>query len=279
MIRMPRALLLALITLSAAGPGAYGADPNPLTGEITAISSKVFNGYARGSLADGSLRPERYGFAIGGDISRLVPGLQEPLIVATRDDSIDKISFAAISRKIQGPLAAQKYQPTGDPKEAELLIVVFWGRSVGSGGFAQSDMGLNDGADQDLVDAQNARLMGFDSTHLFDQGFNDPSNMMSNIRKQVYSRDLDAIKEDRYYVILQAFDFQAAWKQRKIKLLWETRFSLSERRHNFGKALPGMAQAASEYFGQDSRGLITRPIPYGQVDVGDVKSLGPVPEK
>ncbi len=40
-----------------------------------------------------------------------------------------------------------------------------------------------------------------------------------------------------------------------------------------------MAQMASPYFGQDSRGLISKAVPEGKVDIGDVKSLGPVPEK
>jgi hypothetical protein len=80
-------------------------------------------------------------------------------------------------------------------------------------------------------------------------------------------------------VILRAFDFQSAWKGKKLKLLWETRFSLSQRRHDFGKDLPRMAQAASQYFGQASNGLVQTPIPLGRVDIGNVRSLGTEPEK
>jgi hypothetical protein len=114
---------------------------------------------------------------------------------------------------------------------------------------------------------------------VFDEGFDDPSNMMSNIRRQVHSGTIDAIEADRYFVILQAFDFPLLWKQKKIKLLWETRFSLDQRSHDFGRDLPRMAQIASQYFGQDSRGLVSKPVPQGNVDIGDVKSLGPVPDK
>lgn len=66
---------------------------------------------------------------------------------------------------------------------------------------------------------------------------------------------------------------------KKIKLLWETRFSLSERLHDFEKEVPSMARYASTFFGQDSHGLLRSPVPEGHVEIGDVKSLGPVPDK
>jgi hypothetical protein len=125
----------------------------------------------------------------------------------------------------------------------------------------------------DRIDAQNAMLLGFDSEIVFDQGFQDPSNMMSNIRKQLHSGIIDAIEDDRYYVILRAFDFQSSWKKKKIRLLWETRFSLSQRRHDFGKDLPSMTQIAEQYFGQDTHGLVYKPIPEGRVNIGEVKLL------
>ncbi len=44
---------------------------------------------------------------------------------------------------------------------------------------------------------------------------------------------------------------------------------MNEAHNRFDRALPGMAQYASQYFGQDSRGLIRRVIPEGRVDVGE----------
>jgi hypothetical protein len=49
--------------------------------------------------------------------------------------------------------------------------------------------------------------------------------------------------------------------------------------HDFGRDLPSMAQYASRYFGQDSHGLVHDTIPLGEVDIGEVKSLGEVPPK
>jgi hypothetical protein len=69
------------------------------------------------------------------------------------------------------------------------------------------------------------------------------------------------------------------WKEKKHKLLWETRFSIRQRQHEFDKDLPAMAEYASKYFGQDSQGLVRESIPFGHVDIGDLKSLGTVPGK
>ena len=40
-----------------------------------------------------------------------------------------------------------------------------------------------------------------------------------------------------------------------------------------------MAQFASQYFGQESNGLVHKAIPLGHVEIGDVRSLGEVSDK
>jgi hypothetical protein len=109
---------------------------------------------------------------------------------------------------------------------------------------------------------------------VFAQGVGN--NIRSNIQKQVHSQMMDALESNRYFVILRAFDFQSSWKQKKLKLLWETRFSINQRRNAFDEALPLMAQYASQCFGQDSRGLLLARVSEGRVEVGDLKSLGEV---
>jgi hypothetical protein len=191
------------------------------------------------------------------------------------DPTIDDVSFATLSRTIARPLAEQAYVPTRDPNDTKLLIMVFWGRSSGS--YLDTDGGY-----KDYIDAWNAQLMGFDSERFIRERTDISTvflgrSLRSQILDQVHSADIAALQMDRYYVVLRAFDFQTAWRQRRIKLLWETRFSLSERQHDFAKELPTMAHTASQYFGQDTKGLIRARIPEGQVEIGEVKSLGNVP--
>ena len=58
---------------------------------------------------------------------------------------------------------------------------------------------------------------------------------------------LSEIEENRYFVVLMAYDFQLFWKEKKLKVLWETRFSINESRNDFDKALPTIAQYAVSY--------------------------------
>jgi hypothetical protein len=85
---------------------------------------------------------------------------------------------------------------------------------------------------------------------------------------------LEDVEENRYFVVLLAYDFQELWQRKQRKLLWETRFSIRERGHDFGKDLLAMAQYASRYFGQDSSGLIRKPLRDTKVILGDPKVLG-----
>lgn len=84
------------------------------------------------------------------------------------------------------------------------------------------------------------------------------------------------IEESRYYVVLMAYDFQELLLRKQRKLLWETRFSLPSHRNDFGRQLAAMAHSAAHYFGQDSGGLLRKPMPPVQVEMGELKSLGPV---
>jgi hypothetical protein len=63
------------------------------------------------------------------------------------------------------------------------------------------------------------------------------------------------------------------------KLLWDTRFSIREHKNAFDEKLPAMALQASRYFGQDSGGVTHSSLPDGRVDIGQLKNLGPLPEK
>jgi hypothetical protein len=234
---------------------------------ITAVSAKVFNNYKRQRTPDGSFKPERYAFGNGGFV-RIPLGALDDASQGTMmvDDTVDDMTFEQVAAIIKGPLADEKYLPSRDPAATDLLVMVFWGLTVG---------GLNfSGPDRDKVDQVNATVLGYDSEIIFSELGGLAAR--ANILKEVHADVLSSIEPNRYWVVLRAFDFQSSWKQKKLKLLWETRFSLSQRRHDFGKDLPEMTSVAARYFGQDSHGLVRSPLPEGRVDIGDVKSLGEV---
>jgi hypothetical protein len=251
------------------------------TVEVAVSGRRVSSDYVRTKLADGSFEPEPYMFGQGGYWSG-----------AMRDESIDKLKFMDVARCIAIPLEAQNYLPAKDPKKIRLLIVVYWGTTTGTDDTSASaayqnffasqlpsgtgqtfsegalDLVLLDNAMRDQANLQNARMLGYDSTGMIGTGLG-----MTAMR----GRELDLIaeiEENRYFVVLMAYDFQLMWKENKSKLLWETRYSIRQRRNEFDKQLMAMTASASRYFGQDSHGLIRKEIPKGKVTIGDLKVLG-----
>jgi hypothetical protein len=126
---------------------------------------------------------------------------------------------------------------------------------------------------RDELDAQNASLLGYEAWWDSVAGFK--GTPLEHRRQDM----IDELERDRYFVILMAYDFQQMWKQKKHTLLWETRFSVQQRGVEFDKQLAAMAKNASQYFGQDTHGLVHKDMPLGRVDIGEVKELGTVAAK
>ena len=233
---------------------------------LTAVASDSHNGYIRARQPDGSFVPETYAFAEGGM-------LDSPLMdqFLRSDPTIDNLKFLDLAHMLAGPLSSQNYLPSKDPATTRLLVSVFWGTTIGGGNFS-------DGNTRDLVNYNNAKLLGFDSEGAV-RAMNDVSTVYfgrsfrSRILDEAHSDVLSAVEVNRYFVILRAYDFQEAWRHKRLKILWETRFSLSERRHDFERDVPAMARDASLYFGQDTYGLVMKPIPEGRVEVGEATQV------
>jgi hypothetical protein len=258
-------LLLGWVGLSAVSSGA-GFWETFFDGEqLTAVNAKEFNGYVRAKLPSGSFQPETFVFGNGG---RLTGNIM-------RDPTLDGVSFPAIARLLAGPLASQNYLPAKDPKSTKLLIMVYWGMTYGgAGGISVS------GPTQDRINYRNANLLGFESEARLIGDLSSSMTVRGQIIRTLHAYELSDVEVNRYYVIMRAFDFQSAWHQKKLNLLWETRFSLSERRHGFVQDLPSMAKSAALYFGQDSYGMVRRPlIREGHVTLGEPKVLGIVDEE
>ncbi len=126
---------------------------------------------------------------------------------------------------------------------------------------------------RDQMDAQNAVMLGYDSL------WSSTENLKGTPREFLRQDVASELEESRYFVVVMAYDFQKMWKEKKHKLLWETRVSVCQRRHNFDKDLITMTRYASQYFGQDSHGLIRKVLPDGRVEIGELKSLGAAPDR
>jgi len=267
--------------------------------DITAVSSRASKDYVRVKLSDGSYQAEYYAFGKGGKWGGEIS-----------DSSMDRLHFEDVLRVIAGPLSEQNYLPARDPNNTKLIIMVYWGTTAvpmpASESVAYQNMEtlqseanslirigliaeanaliasgvaqLNVESDQrDNLDFKNAKMLGYDSDALIGTDFGDNRR---GTALEFHQDDLvKEIEDNRYFVVLMAYDFQLMWKHKEHKLLWETRFSIDERHNEFSKALPVMAMYASRYFGQDSKGLLRTQVPAGRVEIGNMKSLGEVPDQ
>jgi hypothetical protein len=268
--------------------------------DIAAVSGRVSKDYVRTRLSNGSFEPETYVFGKGGYWSG-----------SMADFSIDKMTFLEVAHTIAGPLASQGYIPSKDPKATKLLVMVYWGTTRVPGRANESvgvstaqianqtlDAAISTGAAPSVVEALqdqittammvvgaedrireradivNVKMLGYDSWWEATSG-DRRGTAVEHERKDLS----EEIENERYFVVLMAYDFQLLYGQKKHKFLWETRFSIRQLHHQFDRDLPTMAQYASQYFGQDSHGLVHDMVPMGRVNVGELKSLGEAPEK
>src|SRR4029077_19434136 len=84
--------------------------------EFVVVAATAAPGYNRTLPDGGGLRPESYTFMQGMHLGG-----------TTRDATMEKTQFLAIAQLLARGLAQQKYFPTTDPKDADLVIVVHWG--------------------------------------------------------------------------------------------------------------------------------------------------------
>jgi hypothetical protein len=132
-----------------------------------------------------------------------------------------------------------------------------------------SGLAAEDAANQkhDQLDLQEAGLLGYLPTLTAARG---GAGTAQALRRQDLIDELDA---GRYFVVLLAYDFQRLLLHKQRKILWETRFSIRERGHEFDRDLAAMARNASRYFGRDSDGL-KRDTYDARVIIGPLKVLG-----
>jgi len=270
----------------------------------TAVSARVGNGYKRTRLADGSFKREYYAIGNGGQAAG-----------TTSDATVDRVKYPEVAAIAMRLLAGQNYHYAKTADEATLLLVLQWGATIsynrenydnkvkmasrylhgdGSGGWSLPSTALTGegGTSDDSGEAETSMYILLDEQRARDQinlpnarllGYLDEINDADGIQRFAGGGprfdDLIAdIEEQRYYIIISAYDFADLVKRDKRKLLWTTRVSVRSPGNRFDDSAAAMLKSASKYFGQDSGRLIRREETKGTVEFGDVKFLGEAKE-
>lgn len=278
------ALILAPATIL---QGAWGGS------NAIAISATSAPGYIRPTDPQGQPLPETYVFAEGVHLGG-----------GTADRSQAKLTFGDITKMLAVNLAKQSYYPTRDMPSANILIRVFWG----------STLTFDNPRREAEVEELNAALGSFSSTYADTQNADvgdlnaaiDRMNTTQNSQHAMlernaallgYRRSLDKerqkalpstqeitmsveLNEERYFVVLMAYDLQFMRKEKKPKLLWVTRLSMRSPGNNFTDAMPALAFAGADVFGKSLDGLQRVRVNDREVEVkmGEFEVLGTVEE-
>ncbi len=300
-----RSKLLLLAALAASQSGLFAEHADYVTVNATAAPS-----YVRPKLASGAPKPETYVFYEGKFFSG-----------ATRDPSMAHATFEEIIKNLAPGLAHQNYLPTKDVKNANLLIVVNWGMTTTEPGAGKSDTekqfelqdlydsvnnfnaGAGDVSDitanmmvarTNQLSSQaytgiNARLLGYEATLKKEDKMSWVSLSGAGAEQEAHLADL---LEERYFVILLAYDYQKLLKgnqpdkplatkpgEPQKRPIWVVRVNIAANGNNFPLALPAMTRVASDYFGKQVDGLKTEQTDTGRrgtVEIGDTKVMNVV---
>ena len=285
--------------------------------EITTIYSAAAAGYVREKLPDGTLKPETFAFGQGGHMDGRTAGdsidkMSFNELVRILKAPLSRRAYEQADEPAEAKLLIMVYWGTtsgteGESSSAEYQnlqanqkppppppIPLDAGTERGAaGGLAAEVAHMNavqgqvadasfDSALQAVtaeekqrrfIDERNAMLLGYDGEIDAAQGLQNTAlaSHLDELTKE--------IEQDRYFVVLMAYDFQKLWKEKKKKLLWVTRISIRQRGNEFARVLPAMVQYATEYFGRDSHGLLRKEIREGHVEVGEPTAIGVLPQK
>ena len=276
---------------------------------VTAVYSSVSNGYERQKLPDGSFKREYYAIARGHyvpgrDKNPSIDGVPFPSIAGLvaqhlaeqnyylAQDSksadilllitwgtttpFDDIGHKRFENNFIDALNGLKLLGNGNPQNLSLdgTQSASDADKEAAKSRLEQQLVILQAANNDRFKASeaNAQLLGY-VTEM--NSFANPSRFSG---AGSYYNDLTSdLEEERYYVVISAYDFRTAVHDGKRKLLWATRVSISARSNKFDEQLATMLAAAGRQFGKESNRLI-RQYREEHINFGELKFLGVVPD-
>jgi hypothetical protein len=281
MTKLPRSLGLLLLTGLLAPAGTLRAEvgwsifrrpPDPVI-----VSATAADDYTQHKFGAGAAKPETYLFFQG----KFYGG-------AIRDHDLEHAQFTQIAQTLGKDLLQQNYFPSKDPKNADLLIVVHWGTTEVYQDDLATSMALpnnNGGAttrstgmlqkmaseDRQISFELNAHLLGY-GQQLSQRQAKASTNTVSVDEMNLFQN----LGDERYFVILMAYDYRTMKKGVRPTLLWSTRFSMQGPGNKFTTALPIMSHVAANFFGHADgvKNVTVDRIPEGKVELGKPSVVG-----
>ena len=203
-----------------------------------------------------------------------------------RDNALKNTPFIDIAKGMAPHLTKQDYWPAQSKETCDLLLVVSWGttsphmhRDVSNSLFQDTFDGdyYDDLASEDYDESnfrwygkqRNSKLLGFYPYIRRDK--------FTGITPQEEYELRSAMRTERYFIIVTAFDFQELRTNKQWKRVWSTRFNMRSPGISFDNAHLALSKAAAPYYGKKSKDLEhekadLEPI-IAKVDIGEIEVL------
>lgn len=302
-MKTPCFLIVAL--MASVGPGLFAAKDSV----VVSVRSQLDPDYRRAKLEDGSYKPETYVLVNGGAYPGTVRDsdiekVPYPLLAGVVAQRLASKNYFFARKSAEADLMLVIHWGTTIPFSDGVSV-----DTMLSAAQALNNLELAKGPSQTLA---NAMLVGAAPPRIvplpeeeaadaamqrliMDDRFRDSMNLR-NARLLGYLDEMNArddisrwagagstyddlkadIEDARYYIVIGAYDFQAAIKEKKKVLRWVTRISIAAQGNDFDERFAAMIDTAAKHFGQDSDGLKRRYLPEGRVDLGELKFIGAV---
>ncbi|MCF3652212.1 hypothetical protein [Synoicihabitans lomoniglobus] len=200
------------------------------------------------------------------------------------DATLDAVPFETLSRKLAIALSRRGYAMARNPDQADLLILVHRGRtnprgvtehsgspldtatagsSISRGGGLvtapgnQPMVGFSSGGGEVVSTDGNLKTIaaGLGWLPQLEKVEYELGNVATDGR---YERLVEELSQERYYIVLEAFDFAAWRKTNAFTRQWETRLSFLAERQSFAERYAAMIKAGTEHFARDTPAALDR---------------------
>jgi hypothetical protein len=191
---------------------------------------------------------------------------------------------AEVAQVLHGTLASKNYLPATAQSMPSVLFIYHWGRLSHDSMQIRSSFRLEPNLKARLVLIATTKQAGEIGNYLMNRrmGVTDPAFRVPGFLG-IQERDvLDLARDDRYFVIVSAYDYNA-FTRREAKLLWRAKMSTRSPGVAMADALPALLREGGSYFGRnlDETQTVRAPLlPEGRVGVGTpkVEEFLPPPE-
>ncbi|MBK1876416.1 hypothetical protein [Pelagicoccus mobilis] len=210
---------------------------------------------------------------------------------STRDKGLEQAQFEDLAESLSVHLKKRKMYPEPDQTRGDLLIMISWGRTSLGPNYRelQGITGSGDAMSQGSPEgpSEGGELSSASSEQMLNEGvgsLRSRNRVLLGLHGDLIEPTMfggspdqhlwDALDEERYFVILNAFDYQHLKESKELKQLWCVRYNTRAIGIGFEKAYASMTEAVAGVIGLNSNDVVVvKGDTEGKVSLGELEVI------